>query len=154
MTALLRRLVNTLLANTVDRYLERWYRRSYVVFGDRSRLHADVTARLYGAHFNTIGGTITICPHVSFGPGVIVVTGTHNTEAAGYARQIAATTAGRDVIVEEGAWIAAGAIVIGPCRIGANAVVAAGAVVTGDVAPAQMVAGVPATMKRTIDLTT
>ncbi|MFT4034161.1 MAG: hypothetical protein QM679_01140 [Patulibacter sp.] len=50
-----------------------------------------------------------------------------------------------------GAWVAAGAIVLGPCVIGENAVVAAGAVVTGDVAPYTVVAGVPAKPVRRLE---
>ncbi|MEY2443252.1 MAG: hypothetical protein QOJ46_2678, partial [bacterium] len=50
----------------------------------------------------------------------------------------------------EGAWIGSGAIVLGPCRIGAHAVVAAGAVVTEDVAPETLVAGVPARTVRSL----
>lgn len=152
MTAALRRGVNGLLHRTIDRYLDRWTRRHYVVFGDRKRLQVHHTTRVYGAHVNTSGGTITICPHVSFGPGVIIVTGTHDMRLSGLARQRATVTEGRDVVIEAGAWIAAGAIVIGPCRIGANAVVAAGAVVTRDVAPANLVAGVPARVQRVIDI--
>jgi acetyltransferase-like isoleucine patch superfamily enzyme len=40
--------------------------------------------------------------------------------------------------------VASGAIVLGPCRVGESAVVAAGAVVTGDVPALAIVAGVPA----------
>ena len=52
--------------------------------------------------------------------------------------------------VEQGAWVGSGAILLGPCRIGAHAVVAAGAVVTGDVAPETVVAGVPARPARSL----
>ena len=48
------------------------------------------------------------------------------------------------VVVEDGATIGSGAIVVGPCRIGARALVGAGAVVTRDVGPGEVVAGVPA----------
>ena len=66
-----------------------------------------------------------------------------------------ATTAGRraaerrrlgaaPVVVEAGASIGSGAIVLGGVTIGAGALVGAGAVVTRDVAPGEIVAGVPA----------
>jgi len=51
---------------------------------------------------------------------------------------------GRDVEIGPGAWIGTRAIVLGPCRVGADAVVAAGAVVTHDVPDGARVAGVPA----------
>jgi UDP-2-acetamido-3-amino-2,3-dideoxy-glucuronate N-acetyltransferase len=47
-------------------------------------------------------------------------------------------------IVERGASLGSGAIVLGGLRIGGDALVGAGAVVTRDVAPGETVAGVPA----------
>jgi UDP-2-acetamido-3-amino-2,3-dideoxy-glucuronate N-acetyltransferase len=47
-------------------------------------------------------------------------------------------------VVERGASLGSGVIVLGGVRIGARALVGAGAVVTGDVAPGSVVAGVPA----------
>jgi len=47
-------------------------------------------------------------------------------------------------VVERGASLGSGAIVLGGVRIGAGAIVGAGAVVSRDVAPGQVVAGVPA----------
>ena len=49
-----------------------------------------------------------------------------------------------DTVVERRASIGSGAIVLGDVRIGAGALVGAGAVVTRDVAPGEIVAGVPA----------
>ena len=47
-------------------------------------------------------------------------------------------------IVEDRASIGSGAVVLGGVRIGAGALIGAGAVVTHDVAPGEVVAGVPA----------
>jgi UDP-2-acetamido-3-amino-2,3-dideoxy-glucuronate N-acetyltransferase len=47
-------------------------------------------------------------------------------------------------VVEDGASLGSGAVVLGGVRIGAGALVGAGAVVTRDVAPEEIVAGVPA----------
>lgn len=49
-----------------------------------------------------------------------------------------------ETVVEEGASLGSGAIVLGGVRVGARAIVGAGAVVTRDVEPGQVVAGVPA----------
>jgi acetyltransferase-like isoleucine patch superfamily enzyme len=49
-----------------------------------------------------------------------------------------------ETIVEQGASLGSGAVVLGGVRVGARAVVGAGAVVTRDVAPGEVVAGVPA----------
>lgn len=54
------------------------------------------------------------------------------------------------IIIEDKAWIGARAIVLKGVRIGAGAAVAAGAVVTKDVAPRTMVAGVPAVFVKTL----
>ena len=51
-------------------------------------------------------------------------------------------------VVERGASIGSGAVVLGGIRIGAAALVGAGAVVTRDVAAASVVAGVPARVRR------
>ena len=66
-------------------------------------------------------------------------------------RQTAIQRSGRDVVVGEGAWLASHALVLGPCRIGEHAVVAAGSLVTRDVAPYTLVAGRPATLVRRIE---
>lgn len=49
-----------------------------------------------------------------------------------------------ETIVERGASLGSGAIILGGVTIGANASIGAGAVVTRDVAPGDVVAGVPA----------
>lgn len=50
----------------------------------------------------------------------------------------------RPVVIEDGAWIGIGAIILKGVRVGAGARVAAGSVVTRDVAPGAEVAGNPA----------
>jgi len=49
-----------------------------------------------------------------------------------------------ETVVERGATIGSGAVVLGGVRVGAQALVGAGAVVTRDVAPGEVVRGVPA----------
>ena len=115
-----------------------------VIYGPADRLTLARTAIVNDALLNTMSGTITIGEHAFFGHGVRVLTGTHDTSKRGLERQEAIADAGHDIAVEEGAWIGSGAILLGPCRVGAHAVVAAGAVVTADVAAQTVVAGVPA----------
>jgi acetyltransferase-like isoleucine patch superfamily enzyme len=55
------------------------------------------------------------------------------------------------VVIEDDVWLGTRAIVLRGVRIGKGAVVAAGAVVTKDVAPATLVAGVPAKAIRTLE---
>ena len=52
------------------------------------------------------------------------------------------------IVVEDGAWIGGGAIILDGVRIGRNAVVGAGAVVTKDVPAYTIVAGNPARVMR------
>lgn len=49
-----------------------------------------------------------------------------------------------DIIIEEDCWICAGAVLIGPLKIGRGSIIAAGSVVTKDVPPYAVVAGNPA----------
>jgi len=55
------------------------------------------------------------------------------------------------IVIEDDVWIGSGAIVTDGVRIGQGAVIAAGAVVTADVPPHTVMAGVPAKPVRTID---
>jgi len=57
----------------------------------------------------------------------------------------------RPVVIEEDVWIGAKASVLRGVRIGRGAIVGTGAVVTRDVAPFSVVAGVPARVVGTID---
>ena len=56
------------------------------------------------------------------------------------------------IIVEDGAWVGAGAILLDGVRIGRGAVVGAGAVVTHDVPPRTLALGVPAKVARALDV--
>lgn len=122
--------------------------REHQVFGPPDRLSLAASAQVNDALFNTVSGTITVGEHAFFGHGVAVLTGTHDIGRLRAERQRAIPDAGRDVEIGPGAWVSSRATVIGPARIGADAVVAAGAVVTGDVEPGVVVAGVPARVVR------
>ncbi len=55
------------------------------------------------------------------------------------------------IVVEDDVWIGGGAIITDGVRVGKGAVVAAGAVVTKDVPPHTVVAGVPARIVKTVE---
>jgi acetyltransferase-like isoleucine patch superfamily enzyme len=55
------------------------------------------------------------------------------------------------IVIEDDVWLGAGAIITDGVRVGKGAVVAAGAVVTKDVPPQTLVAGIPARPIRDID---
>jgi maltose O-acetyltransferase len=88
---------------------------------------------------------ITIGNHVGIGHHVVIITDTHHI-GAGAAR--AGERVARPVSIEDGAWIAARVTILPGVTIGRGTVVAAGAVVTKDVPPNTLVAGVPARAKR------
>ena len=124
-------------------YQHRWH-------GRPERLKIHETAVVNNALFNVSGGTITVGKDAFFGHDVAVLTGTHDIDKFGRERQLAIPRSGRDIVIGEGAWVASNAMVLGPCVIGANAVVGGGSLVMGDVAPYTIVAGAPARVLRTI----
>ena len=123
----------------------------YRVHGDPTRLHVPDTAIINDALFNVSGGSITVGEYVFFGHHVALLTGTHDFNKFGLDRQTAIVRSGRDIVVEEGAWIASHCVVLGPCVIGAHAVVGAGSLVLKDVEPYTIVAGRPAALVRRIE---
>lgn len=121
-----------------------------LVYGDPARLHISPTAVVNNALFNLSSGKVTVGDYAFFGHNVSVLTGTHDWTTFGAERQVAVPTSGRDVVIEEGVWVSSNAIVVGPCRIGAHAVVGVGSLVLRDVEPYTVVAGNPARVLRTI----
>lgn len=116
----------------------------YIYGGDLRRVSIAPGVVLNDALLNCASGEIRIEQHVFFGHGVTLLTGTHDYSRFGPERQRAFIESGRDIVIGEGAWIATNATIIGPCRVGEHAVVAAGAVVVGDVPAYAVVGGVPA----------
>jgi len=85
---------------------------------------------------------ITIGDRVTIGPGVMLLTSTHELDIrehrAGHSQLIPVT-------IGDGAWIGPRAVILPGVNIGAGAVVDAGAVVNKDVPPNTRVGGMPAT---------
>jgi tetrahydrodipicolinate N-succinyltransferase len=106
-----------------------------VVGGPPGRVKVSPTAKLGNVVINTMSGNVVIGDHCFFGQEAMLLTGTHDFTATGAERQERIPDSGRDIIIEDGAWIASRAIIIGPCRIGANAVVCCGCVIDFDVPP-------------------
>ena len=79
------------------------------------------------------------------GPGVEFVTGGHEI---GTAQRRAGKGTAEAIVVEAGCWVGAKALILGGVTISAGSIVAAGAVVTRDVPPNTLVAGVSARNKR------
>jgi acetyltransferase-like isoleucine patch superfamily enzyme/acyl carrier protein len=85
---------------------------------------------------------ITVGDNVSIGPFVVLHTATH--ELGPSWRRMTSRVCARPIVVEAGAWIGMGAMILAGSRLGRGCVVSAGAVVSGDVGPDELVAGNPA----------
>lgn len=114
------------------------------VFGPFERLSVAYTAAVNNPIYNTISGNITVGEWVMLAHGVYLATGEHDMTKFNLERQITAPHQGWDITIEEGAWLATNVTVLGPCRIGKHAVVAAGSLVRTDVPAYAVFAGVPA----------
>jgi len=91
----------------------------------------------------TCSGGVTFGRNVTLGPDVLIVSNDHRFEVLGTPiRQQGLRS--RPVKIEDDVWIGARAIILAGSRVGRGAVVAAGAVVRGDVANNAIVGGVPA----------
>lgn len=83
-------------------------------------------------------GGITIGQNVSVSHNVNILTGSHDMNSPGFMGVFLPVT------IDDYAWISAGSTILQGVHIGKGAVVAAGAVVVKDVAPYDVVGGVPA----------
>jgi acetyltransferase-like isoleucine patch superfamily enzyme len=85
---------------------------------------------------------VVVGANVSIGPSVMLYTAMHMVGDP--SRRMQPEAYGRPIVIEDGAWIALGAMILPGVRVGQGAVVAAGAVVTSDVPANVLVAGNPA----------
>lgn len=98
----------------------------------------------------SVHGEIIIGDNVIFGPGVNIHGGNHVTDAVGMLLKDVPKTKGSDGVVRIGndVWVGANAIILKGVTIGDGAVVAANAVVTHDIPPYTIAAGIPARVRR------
>lgn len=97
-----------------------------------------------------LGGTVRIGSGVNIGHDCMLLTVDHDIGPA--SRRAGWSTHG-PIVIEDGVWLASRVVVLPGVTIGEGAVVAAGAVVTSDVAPHTLVGGVPARVLRDLDAT-
>lgn len=72
-------------------------------------------------------------------------------DVRGYANSAFPMHVGKKIVIEDGVWIGAGAIILPGVRIGKKSIVGAGSVVTKNVDPYTIVAGNPARMIRRVE---
>jgi acetyltransferase-like isoleucine patch superfamily enzyme len=115
----------------------------YTNFGRSIRLGKSVFIN-HNCSFLDIGG-ITIEDDVQIGPSVNLTSENHPLNPADRK-----TVLPKQIIIKRNAWIGAGATILPGVTVGENAIVAAGAVVSRDVLPSTIVAGVPAKVVKTL----
>jgi acetyltransferase-like isoleucine patch superfamily enzyme len=117
-----------------------------VDIGENSSVQAGSILVGYGDR-ETRAGLIKIGRDVRIAPFVQIIAGNHNF--ADPARPIASQgVAPAPVVIEDDVWVAGRVIITAGVRIGTGSVLAAGAVVTRDVAPGSVAGGVPARLLR------
>ena len=104
-----------------------------VIIGDHTRI---------GLH-NTIIGPVDIGSHVNLAQGITVSALNHNFSDTNK-RIDEQGVSTNQVTIEDDVWVGANAVILPGVTIGEHCVVAAGAVVTKNVPPHSLVAGVPA----------
>jgi maltose O-acetyltransferase len=105
-------------------------RRTGVSLGANSRINRDCMI--------DVRGGVTIGDNVSISPQVAISTAAHSAVDPQFRVEI------RPVAIEDNVWIGMRATILGGVTLGRGSVVAAGAVVTKDVPPLTVVAGIPA----------
>ena len=139
------------LSNRLKRALMRW--RGATV-GPNPKIWRDVWVDDYrnltigsdvsigkSAMLQCIGG-VTIGDQVMIAHGSQIISAGHRIPQAGESMRFSGLDIA-PITIHDGAWIGGGAIVLPGVTVGEGAVVAAGAVVSKDVAPYDIVAGVP-----------
>lgn len=138
----IRRLLSRIWGQSVDESV-RMFPPFYTAFGKATKVGKDVFIN-FGCTFLD-QGCITLEDGVYIGPDVKVITENHPEEPD---KRHTLKTA--PVVVRSNAWLGAGAIILPGVTVGRNSIVAAGAVVTKDVADNTIVGGVPARVIREI----
>lgn len=117
------------------------YGRGSIRIGENTWLSPGV---IFYTHLEAV---IDIGADCDIGPGVEFITGSHLVGPA--SRRAGAGTV-KSITVGDGCWIGAGSRILGGVTIGSGVVVAAGSVVTRDVPPNTLAAGVPAVIKKNL----
>lgn len=94
-------------------------------------------------------GYVTIGDNVFIGPDVKICCVSH--EIGDSSKRAGTATKNGDIVIEDGAWIGMGSIILPGVRIGKGSIIGAGAVVNKDVEPNTLVAGIPARLIRELN---
>ncbi len=145
-----KRILDYFFANYIS---DKFYENSVtkpLIWGPIKNLKSSDTVVLNNALINLSCGKVTIGEYAFFGHNVSLLTGTHDYNKFNLERQLTVPSSGQDIVIEQGVWIATNATIIAPCVIGKHSVVAACSLVKSDVPPFSVVAGIPATVVKSI----
>src|SRR3954468_18839608 len=122
------------------------------VQGPFDRLTVHPSVGLANTHLNTMCGTITIGENAFFAHHCSIITGTHDMAKTGRARELSwQDEHDNSIVIGEGVWIGENVTILGPCKIGDNAVIGAGSVVLPGVCwEGYLYVGVPARQIRKV----
>lgn len=109
-----------------------------------SRRRVSIGTNVYIGAYSYLDGDITIGNDVMLASYVAIVGGDHVFRSVGVATFAAPREHWNRTTIEDNCWIGHGAIILNGITISQGAIVAAGAIVTRDVAPYDIVAGNPA----------
>ncbi|HPM42763.1 MAG TPA: acyltransferase [Candidatus Omnitrophota bacterium] len=112
--------------------------------GDKISLGENSHINQYCCIWASKNSKISLGDNLLMGPGVKIFSSNHGTDAGKTMNQQGWSE--KDVVVGNDVWIGANAVILPGVTIGDGAVIAAGAVVTKDVEPYFIAAGVPARM--------
>lgn len=114
-----------------------------VSIGDSVTINRGV--EIYSDYFSK--AMVRIGTGVRISPNVQIHASGHELETGEYLHQ------GSEIVIGDHVWIGAGAIILSGVCVGECSVVAAGSVVTKNVPPYSLVAGVPAVVKKSLAIT-
>lgn len=129
-------LFNQLFGYELDETVEIW-QPFYTDYGKKTKFGKNVFVN-HDCSFMDRGG-ITIGNNTKIGPKVCLITENHHTQPD--KRRFLKS---EPITIGENVWIGANATILANTKIGDNSIIAAGAVVTKDIPPNTIVAGVPA----------
>ncbi len=119
-----------------------------VFYGDTRHITLGTKVHLCRKVFLDASRPITIGNHVSIAFQVTLITSSHEF---GPAEQREGAPTGAPIVIEDGVWIAARAIVGPGAIVGAGSVISAGAALMHSIPPNSLVAGVPARVIKRLD---
>ena len=117
-------------------YLFLYGNEGFISIGDNCSINTNV-------QIGASGGRIIIGNNVLIGPNVVIRAADHVfSDPKILIREQG--HAGGDIIIEDDVWICANCVITKSVRIGRGSIIAAGSIVTKDVEPLTIIAGVPA----------